>query len=355
MSGPVVKEGWTGPGRRDALINPLAPEEDGIHVDLRRKGLYEWWYFDAHMETGETVVVFFYAANPNPGAGGKPGAEIVLLRPDGRKTQRFVRCGKSEFSASRAGPAVRIGENYLSARQSPGELPIYEVHVKEQDLGCHLTFRAEVNGWKPGTGVSQFGKMGTFAWVVPFARASVLGTVVDGDRVLQVRGVGYHDHNWLDFPFQSIIDYWMWGRIYSQHYTVSYAFIQCNNKVGDHAVKVLMLADGRNVILSTGEFEFGKENYEYNPETRHNYPRRITISVPNELEIGLDVRRILESQDMLKNFSLPLRLIARYLMRVQPGYFRLESDFEIDLTRNGITSRERGTALHEIVLFRRRR
>ncbi len=352
MSEALVKEGWTGPGRRDAVSKPLAPEEDGVHIDIRRKGTYEWWYFDAHMETGQTIVVFFYAANPNPGAGGKPGIEIVLLRPDGRKTQMFVPCSKSDFIASRTGADVKIGGSYLKAQQSPGELPVYEVHVKEEGLGCHLTFKAEVNGWKPGTGISQFGKMGTFAWVVPFARASVEGTIVDGDRILQVRGVGYHDHNWLDFPFQKVIDYWMWGRIYSQHYTVSYAFIQCNGKVRNHAVKVLMMADGREVILSTGEFEFAKENYEYYPKAKHSYPRRITISVPNELKVGLGVRKILEGQDMLENFSLPLRLIARYLLRLRPGYFRLESDFEIEVTRSGVSNRERGTALHEIVLFR---
>ena len=352
MDGPLVKEGWTGPGRRDAVAMPLGPEEDGIHIDTRRKGTFEWWYFDAHMETGQTIVVFFYAANPNPGSGGKPGVEIVLLRPDGRRTQRLVPCSRSQFSASGTRADVKIGENYLTAKQSPGGLPVYEVRVKGQDLGCNLTFRALVNGWKPGTGVSQFGKKGTFAWVVPFARAAVEGTIADGESVLQVRGVGYHDHNWLDFPFQSIIDYWMWGRIYSRRYTASYAFIQCNDKVGNHAVKVLMMADGRDVVLSTGEFEFGKENYEYDPRAKHSYPRRITISVPDELEIDLSLRKILEAQDMLENLSLPLRLIARYLLRLRPGYFRLESDFEISVSRNGVINKEEGTALHEMVLFR---
>jgi len=352
MGEMVVKEGWTGPGRRDAVVIPLAPEEDGIHIDIHRKGMFEWWYFDAHMETGQTVVVFFYAANPNPGSGAKPGVEIVLLRPDGRKTQRFMPCSKSQFFASGSGADVRIGENYLRVTQSPGGLPVYEVQVKNQDLGCHLTFRAVVNGWKPGTGVSQFGKKGAFAWVVPFPRASVEGTIVDGESVSQVRGVGYHDHNWLDFPFQSIIDYWMWGRIYSQNYTVSYAFIQCNDKVGNHAVRVLMMADGREVVLSTGQFEFGKENYEYDRKAKHSYPKRIAISVSNELEIALDVKKVLEAQDMLENFSLPLRLIAKYLLRLRPGYFRLESDFEIKVSRNGITNTEKGTALHEMVLFR---
>ena len=355
MGGPSVREGWTGPGRRDGVVVPLAPEEDGLHIDMRRRGVYEWWYFDAQMETGQTLVVFFYAANPNPGAGGKPGVEIVLLRPDGRKTRKVVPCSRSDFYASRSRADVKIGESYLRAEQSPGGLPVYEVHVKGQDLGCHLTFRALVNGWKPGTGVSQFGDRGTFAWVVPFARAQVEGTIDDGGQVLQVRGVGYHDHNWLDFAFQSVIDYWMWGRVYSPSYTVSYAFIQCNEKVGNHAVKVLMLADGREVVLSTGEFEFGKESFDYNPVAKHGYPKRLTISVPNQLDLGLEVRRVVEAQDMLENLSLPLRLMARHLLRLRPGYFRLESDFELDVTRNGVANREKGTALHEIVMFRSER
>ena len=70
-----------------AAIEPLKPEEDGLHIDMPRKGMYEWWYFDAHMETGHTVVVFFYAANPNPGPAGKAGVEIVVLRPDGKRAR----------------------------------------------------------------------------------------------------------------------------------------------------------------------------------------------------------------------------------------------------------------------------
>jgi hypothetical protein len=349
---PLVKEAWTGPGRRDGTVEPLKPEEDGLHIDMLKKGMYEWWYFDAHMESGHTVVVFFYAANPNPGPAGKAGVEIVILRPDGKRAQIFVPYAKSAFQASRDKADIKVGENYLTFTQSPGGLPVYEVHVKAKDLGCHLTYKAEVNGWKPGKGVSHFGNMGYFAWVVPFARASVEGTITDGNQTIPVKGVGYHDHNWLDFAFPRIIDYWMWGRVYSARYTVSFAFIQCNKKMDNHAVKVLMLADGKEVALSTGEFDFIKQDFEYSPKAKHSYPKNLTIKAPNELEVKLSVKKVLESQDMLENFNVLLRLIAKYLLRLRPGYFRLQSDFEISVTRQGKTNKETGTALHEIVLFR---
>jgi hypothetical protein len=348
----LVNEGWLGPGRRDGTIVPLEPAEDGLHIDIHKKGEYEWWYFDAHLETGHTIVVFFYAANPNPGLGGKPGVEITLLRPDGSKTQKLIPFGKSDFKALRDKAEVKMGANHLETRQQPGELPVYVVHVEDQDLSCHLEFKAQVNGWKPGTGLSRFGELGTFAWVVPFARASVTGIINDKGQVLEIKGVGYHDHNWLDFPFPTIIDYWMWGRIYSAHYTISYAFIQCNAKVDHHKVMVLMMADGEEVKLSTGQFEFSKEDFDYDQRANHRYPKKVTISVPNELVVSLRVRKILESQNMLDNFSLPLRLIAKYLLRLRPGYFRLLSDFEINATREGKSNKETGTALHEIVLFR---
>jgi hypothetical protein len=348
----LVKEGWTGPGRRDISIKPLTAGEDGLHIDLNAKGSYEWWYFDAHFESGHTLVVFFHAANPNPGMAGKPGVEIVLIRPDGAKTQKFVPYRKSDFTASRDKADIEVGGNYLKVEQLEGKLPCYEIYIKEKDFSCHLKYQAEVNGWKPGTGISQFGKMGYFAWVVPFARASVEGTITDGINTIQVKGVGYHDHNWLNFQFATIIDYWMWGRIYSEHYTISYAFIQCNKNMENYAVKVLMLADGREVILSTGEFDFSKQDFEYNSSAKHSYPKKLTIKVPNQLEANLTVKEVLEAEDMLNNFSPVLRFIAKNVLRLKPGYFRLASDFDINVTRDGKTNLEMGTTLHEIVMFK---
>ncbi|NHJ14804.1 MAG: hypothetical protein EAX95_14080, partial [Candidatus Thorarchaeota archaeon] len=64
---PDAKEGWTGPGRRDGTILPLTPEDDALHIEVGKKNQFEWWYFDAHLDGGYTLVAFFYASYPNPG------------------------------------------------------------------------------------------------------------------------------------------------------------------------------------------------------------------------------------------------------------------------------------------------
>jgi hypothetical protein len=178
-----VTEGWTGPGQRDAVIEQLNPQEDGLHLELGKRGRYEWWYFDAHLDSGHTIVVFFHASNPNPGLEGKIGIEIVLVGPDGNRKQKFFAYSKTDSSAARDRPEVRIGKNTIKMDQRKGKLPVYEIHVQERELGCHLRYTAEVNGWKPGTGLSHFGDLGFFGWVIPFARASVEGTISDGDQI----------------------------------------------------------------------------------------------------------------------------------------------------------------------------
>ncbi len=347
---PDVKEGWTGPGRSDSKIVPLPPVDDALHSDAK----YEWWYFDAHLDGGYTIVAFFYAANPNPGNGGKTGVELTLLRPDGRKTQKFIKYPRSAFMASKEKADVKIGHNTLTSDYLTGALPVYKIHLDEPELGIEfdLTYVNTVHGWKPGSGFSHFANHGYFAWVVPIPRADVRGTIRDGDKTIPVTGVGYHDHNWLNFPFQMMIEYWMWGRVYSPNFTASYAFIRCNPKVDNHVVKVLMLAHKENVILSTGEYELKKEEFEFSPAAGHQYPKILKFTVPGKLEMELKVHRVLESVNMLMNFNPILRFLAKYLLRMKPGYFRLLSDFKLKVMQGGSSVEETGTTLHEIVAFK---
>ncbi|MHA2424356.1 MAG: lipocalin-like domain-containing protein [Candidatus Thorarchaeota archaeon] len=350
---PDVKEGWTGPGRKDGEILPLTLDDDALHIDVGKKNQFEWWYFDAHLEGGYTLVAFFYAAYPNPGLDqGKIAVELTLLRPDGRKTQKVIKYKKPDFYASTEKPDVKIGNNYMTAEFPEDGLPVYKIFLEDEELMFDLTYKAQVKGWKPGTGYSHFADMGHFAWVVPFPRASVTGTVRDGENTMEVSGVGYHDHNWLNFSFQSIIEYWMWGRVYSENFTVSYAYIQCNEKVDNHVVKVLMAAKGEDVFLSSGEYEFLQEDFEFNAKAGHSYPNQISIQLPNELDVTLTVDKLFEAENMLDNFGTLLRFVAKNIMRIKPGYFRVHSNFKMKIIHDGTTYEEDGSTLHEIVTFK---
>ncbi len=130
-----------------------------------------------------------------------------------------------------------------------------------------------------------------------------------------------------------------------------YAIIQCNHKADNHLVKVLMLAEGQEVILSSGEFDFVKDDLESNPKAEYQFPRKLVISATGDLKATLRVNKVLEAQNMLENYQLISRFIAPDIA-FKAGIFWLVSNSQLEVTREGKTAKERGTALHEIVFFK---
>jgi hypothetical protein len=113
-----------------------------------------------------------------------------------------------------------------------------------------------------------------------------------------------------------------------------------------------MAAMDDEVVLSTGDFDFTAEDFEYDDRPRHSYPKSLTLRAPGELDVSMKVKRALEAVDLLENFSPLLRFLARYVLRLRPGYFRLLSDFEMELRVGGDPRKEHGSTLHELVAFK---
>ena len=100
----------------------IAVWEDGARTD-NSAGTYEWWYFDAHLADGATVVVSFMnkddIADPK-----KPLAPLLRLNldlADGRRFEKIVQYPPAQWSAAKDHADVRLGENPVHWR--PAALP----------------------------------------------------------------------------------------------------------------------------------------------------------------------------------------------------------------------------------------
>jgi len=342
-----IKEAWLGPGRKDGEIKPIQPKDDALHIDMKKKGTREWWYFDARLENGYTVVGFFRAKHERT---GKTGVEITIYKPSGEKIQKVIDYLYSDFKASKDLPEVQIGKNYIKVDYSNKELPTYEIFLDEGKYGFHLKYKALLHGWKPGYGYIEFGKSNQFGWVVALPRADVEGTIKVDNEIFQVKGIGYHDHNWLNFNFAMIIDYWYWGRIYSDNFTVIFVYIKCNKKMDNYPIQVLMLAKNEKIILSTGEYELIQKNFEYNDKAGNKYPKVLEFISGNHHKITLNVQKIIDAVNLLHELNPITRFLAKNLLKLKPGYFRLNSNFILDIKDGGKSYQEKGSTLHEMVI-----
>src|ERR1700721_2413188 len=85
-------------------IDPVeaAEFEDGQRIGTE-KGRYEWWYFDAHLDDGATVVVVFYTKpNVSPNGPLAPRISIDITLPDGRTFQKFLDTNPEVFHAAKS-------------------------------------------------------------------------------------------------------------------------------------------------------------------------------------------------------------------------------------------------------------
>jgi hypothetical protein len=222
--------------------------EDGQRIGTER-GRYEWWYFDAHLDDGATVVVVFYTKpNVSPNGSLTPRITINITLPDGRAHVKLLDSGPELFNASKSGCDVRIGTNRFV-----GDLKRYYITATIEEVSVEVELTGDVPAWRPKSGHIYFGNFGTegreqlFAWLpsVPHGRASVCYRI--GDEEHHTSGSGYHDHNWGDVPMQTLMHNWYWGASVGP-YTVIASYITATAAYDYETQIVYMLAKDGKIV-----------------------------------------------------------------------------------------------------------
>jgi hypothetical protein len=218
----------------------IAPWEDGQRLSVKR-GTYEWWYFDAHLDDGATVVVVFYTKPPlKPDGLLDPTITINLTRPDGTIIDKTLSVPRAAYSASAAGCDVRIGDNSFV-----GDLHRYRIQARIDNVQVDVTLTGDVPPWRPHTGHSYFESGKTshfFAWLPSVPQGQVDVTYQVGSEVHHSRGIGYHDHNWGNAPMHKLMHDWYWARAKIGPYTTVAAYITAEQQYGYQDVTVYLLA-----------------------------------------------------------------------------------------------------------------
>ncbi len=224
----------------------IEPWEDGMRTSGGR-GSYEWWYFDAHLEDGSSLVVTFYTKwLLKPKGPEAPMVQVNLDRPGKPTRQAFVNATPKEFSASKERCDVRIKDCYFR-----GDLHTYEIRVVADGLTVDAKLVGEVPSWRQGTGVTYFGAHDdhVFAWLPSVPQGKVTATITeDNGPPRTLGGIGYHDHNWGDVVMSKLLNHWYWGRAQAGPYSVIAAYLYAEKAYGRTELPQILLAKDGQIV-----------------------------------------------------------------------------------------------------------
>ncbi len=313
MATMILEEGteWL---RKAGIGTTIEPWEDGLR-EQPRPGSLEWWYFDAHLQDGSSLVTTFMTKPVAASAGELfPGVGVQFTLPGGEIINAFRPFPANAFRASRDGCEVHIGPNWLQ-----GDLHRYEFSLETPELAMHLTFTGLVPPARIGTGEVRLGECDRLGWLVAIPRGTVEGTITLRGQTQAVRGTGYHDHNWGSLPFEDYLQEWYLGRAYLGDYAVIFSELRSLPTYGQTHLPLLLLGRGEQLLLSTGQsaqFQIEKERQEGTvviPEVA----RMVWSQGADQVMLTLDDTRLIAN--LKQGPMLMLRFLANARLQLHIG------------------------------------
>ncbi len=322
------------------------PASDRARHTIIGKQPFEWWYFDGHLDTGETFVGVFLDPSFTT---GKPGVAFSLYSPDWQKETILKTISSGQMITSTDDVDISCPFGFVKRIDDKN----YHVQWNMDGLTADFMLTTLAPGWRPsgGDGVNEDNL--DFFWTVHQARNSIEGTITKDGKTRHVTGIGYADHNWGKKPLNEITRKWVWGRILAGEYTIIYADVDYL----DPSIKSLPLyiAKGDTMIVGTGSPTIRQWDFVTHPVLKRHYPRQISIDFSQnnmEAHIQIKLKALVEEVDLLtvSELSNPVQWIARTFV-ARPTYFRVIADYDGIITENGNTTPFKGECLYEVMGF----
>ena len=200
----------------------------------------EWWYFDAVFENRYSIQMSIRVLSII-----KNRLVLIFQRLDIYKDGRLVKHVKKRFTlkkfqAASDLPLVKLdGKKVLEGHidKANGKW-IYNLLFEIDNTSANLKFEGITKGWK---GTNPGGDW----WAVILPKADVTGKIKVNNKEIDVKGTGYHDHNWDVRASAARINHgWFWGKINSKNYTITWATIFKTHDLGQPLMIINKINDG---------------------------------------------------------------------------------------------------------------
>ena len=325
----------------------IGQSDDAWHP-IEDPNYIEWWYFDIMNGDGSIIRGQFYiSGDVSRPRRVRTGVRASYVRPDGTELQIDEKFPYSSFKSSTEVCEVEIGKNFIM-----GDISHCELHIENGEKSLDLQLDAGVEGFKSHACFGDETKC--MHWVVPQPRGKAKGTFRTKDETLSIDGLGYRDHNWLNFSPLGVIAYWDWGRVYDEEYTIIFADIVTTKKFDNARIKPLIIYDTGKLLYLTSEtkkWSMTKTDMRFDPVAQMELPQTHLVKLQDEdlsLEMNLRLEKVFQKIDPLADFNPLVRFLIR-TFKAKPSITSLYSTGPGKLTLSGQEKAITCTAVHELV------
>ena len=313
----------------DNLSNIVLPYEDGMRT-TGQKNEYEWWYFDSKLDDGSVVVVYFWTINAIK--------DIFYIginynNPDGREYKKIKFFNKNDISIAKDSCNLKYSNNEFI-----GNLQTYHIKIDPKDFdgfGLNVSLESKIPSYRPRDGIINAGD-DFFAWLAAVPNGEVAGSLTFDNETFNIKGNGYHDHNWGNIPLQKFFDNWLWFRGTVDQYTVIGYELNTTTKRGGYSIPGLFVADSTGIIYENygqnGIFT-AKEDLIDGVYTKNNEAlySKLKIITKDAYYLEIDGYEVIENLQLFEINKIPLVPFVFGLSGIDPYYTRFKSNVTLQL------------------------
>ncbi len=232
-------------------IDDITLRDDAFH-GRGNLPFIEWWYFDAKLDNGYSLVLGVQILNIF--ARGIVTTRLTLYDQGSVLLKNYEKYLLRDFSASSDIPSVFIEGNQIifGTYDALKDCFVYTVTLNIPEGAVSLQFVGCTKGWKRQQQTGDW-------WAVVLPRANVTGTITINNSTMNVTGTGYHDHNWGIGPRIALHFGWFWGTCSSSNYTVTWAEIR-TTRMTQLPIMVVNTKDGGYLEIPSETIWFSTDN-----------------------------------------------------------------------------------------------
>ncbi|MBE6589815.1 MAG: hypothetical protein E7643_06510 [Ruminococcaceae bacterium] len=324
--------------------------EDALHTN-GKLGEYEWWYFDAKLEGGYSLVIIFYSQPVTAATNGFSPCVSFSLTGGGHEILEETRALPKDCFFSKKRCDVRIGKSFVR-----GNLRNYKIHFENERIQCDMTLEGRAVSYRHKTGQIFFGEKNYFAWLPAVPEGQVCADIcVDGEQ-LSLSGSGYHDHNWGNVGMYWLMHHWYWGRARVGEYQVISSYITAGEKYGyEHFPIFVIYKNGQRLGCTIKAISYEQKDPAFDPITKKHYHKTLIYDYndgKHHFRVTYRAKDIIETFVADEAYGSARASAGRALigfvkmMKLSPSYIRMVGDITLErfegetvaesLTENGI-------------------